>query len=432
MRIQLDRPAPRTALLLGAIAACAVWFTACKDEIADPIFGRLDVALTSPTAGGFEGGKIWMGDSLLVADVDRNAYSFVLPVGSARIRFEKDCSEISPSSELEVEIDPGTTRDVRWDVAIADGGVEVTSSMRGAAIALDGEPTGEVTPATLTCLEPGPHTVSVELFGADAVAPKDIDVSSGVQQVSFQLEPLSQSRGAVMEVITATNCPNCGPVDAAAESLWTQTDLFSRGAFSIQIHTRWSIVDVFHTQSTLDRNLYYGDQERQGLPWRITNGMTAARGAGSGNIPNLIQAMRGEVEPFLDGDHGAPIAALYWTNTYRNAGQNVGGTLRVVMLADADAPEDTEVLGLDYKDRLVTFVAIHGRDETFYRVVRNIDSAGTLADLGLLHRGDWVDLDFQFDVSWDTDWTEEGMGLVALVQNLATDEIYQAVHVYLP
>lgn len=423
----------RSVLFLGTMVGSSLTISSCKDEIASPIYGKLEIQLASPTAAGFEGGQIWLDDSLLVSSVNRSAYDFVLPVGSAQLRYEKDCANVAPNPEITIEITPGSTRSVRWDVSPSDGGLEVTSSMRGAAIILDDLPTGRITPATLECLEPGEHTVQVELFGAGETAPKSVTVGSGVVSVDFPMEPLSQPRGAVLEVYTATNCPNCGPVDAAAESLWTQSDLVERGGFSIQFHTRWQadtpIEDTFHTGSTLARNVFYGDQEAQGIPWRVTNGLTSARGFPQGTtIPQLVTTMRNEIEPYLNGDHGPAQIALYWTESYRNPGQSVGGTLRVVMLEDPASPHTTEVLALDYKDRLVTFVLIHGRNETFYRVVRDVQSAGTLQDLGLVARGDWIDLELVFDISWDTAWTEEGMGLVAMVQNLESKEIYQAVH----
>lgn len=417
-------------LLTGAVLLISMAWMGCKDEIADPTHGTVEIRLSSPTAGTYEGGSIWYGSTELEENVSLPIYEKVLPVGEHVLRFEKDCVAVSPAREIHLTVEPGQRSYVAWDVS-AEGGLSVESSMAGASIFIDGNATDQTTPATLTCLEPGDHDISVSLFGAEAVAGKTVTIPAdgSTVAVDFDLTPLPQARGALVEIVTATNCPNCGPVDAAAESLWTHPDFAAHNVVSIQIHTRWSIPDVFHTPSTLARNLFYGDQERQGLPWRITNGITSARGAGRGNIPELIAAMRGEVMPFLDGTNPPSPVAMYWMDPELIAGDKIRGTVRVVALESLPVDRDYSVIACDYKQSLVTFVAIHNQNETFFRVVRDIDTHETsLQDMGVLNRGDWVDLPYEFDISYDTEWTEEGMGLVAFVQDLDSKVVYQVVH----
>lgn len=419
-------------LILGAVIG-ALSAGGCQDDIVTPSHGTVTVSLRGASAGAFEGGQLYRNGELVVENLREATYRDTLPPGVWSFRYEKECAVTSPADELTIDLAAGDDARIDWLVAVS-GGIEVTSTMAGARIFLDGVDTGLTTPATLECVEAGSREISVDLLGAAPVEPKTVEVADGLLQVDFALEPLDQGRGAFVEILTATECPNCLPVDEAAEDLWGDAERVAQGAVTVQMHHPWAgESDPFFTQETFDRNAFYGAAGGSaGHPIRYTNGVLRVQGAGNGDIPTILDQIRGEVDPFLGGQQGGAGFALYWLGTEHRAGEGVTARMRVVALADVPNPATTEVLGMVYKHNLVTFVRIHRQNETFYRVVREIESAGSCQALGLLERGDWADVEFTFDLSWDTEWSEDGMGVVGLVQNLdaASKAVYNVRHTF--
>ncbi|MEZ4648167.1 MAG: PEGA domain-containing protein [Candidatus Eisenbacteria bacterium] len=427
----------RTTLLVGLAGALGLsaisGLSGCKDEIDPPTLGTISINFAGNAAGAFEDGVLYK-DGTQLTTVSEAFWSDRFSPGVYTFRYEKDCTDVSPSPEVVVDLAAGDDVTIDWYVAV-QGGLEITSSIPGANIYINGQDSGLTTPTTLECLDPTTMTVRVDLLGAmtEGAAEQTVEIGPGLARTDFTLEPLPQKRGALMEVLTATECPNCLPVDNAAETLWESAELVAAGVTSLQIHHPWAQgVDPYHTQETWDRNSFYGAGDGSaGHPIRYTNGILRVQGAGDGNEERIAGDMEAEASQFLDQD---ALFAIHWIDITRTPGEKVVGHARIFATDDVANPDITEVLGMVYKDRLQTRVRIHQNAlETFFRVVRKIESAGTCSDLGLLHRGDYADVEFNFDISWDTTWSEDLMGAVILVQETAWQqgerEVFNVRHI---
>jgi hypothetical protein len=412
----------------------------CKDEISPPTLGNVEIRLSSPTSGGTEGARIYWGDSLLVASAGQETYTFLLPAGAQVIRVEKDCSTVSPEAARSVQVEPGRGTTVSWEI-LPGTAIEVVSTMLGARIRLDGLDTGRTTPATLSCVTSGTHQVSVSLFGATAIgdSAKTVEVGEAGVRVEFDLEPLPQARTALLEIFTATYCPNCGPADAAAESLWTRLGP-ENGYIGLQSHTRWPPrPDSLSTPTTRDRNMFYGDLEANGLPVAMVAGIHKKQGAGTGNNQEIVgwyTELIDRVRFTEPGIRSESAVAFHWLSSNREPGVRARGRVRVVCLQDLPEPATLMLMAASYKNALST-MGIHGV-ESFRHVAREYQSLGSAASLGLAHRGDWADVDLEFLLGDDRRpsgslWSEAEMGLVVFLQATgASKEILQAAHVRLP
>jgi hypothetical protein len=406
--------------------------TSCEDEIAAPTLGRVEIHLASPTAGGINGAKVYWGDSLLVASVDRDSYSFLLPAGAQTLRLDKECSRIAPAASRAIQVEPGRGETLSWAV-VSSQAIEVVSSMRGARIRLDGVDTGLITPATLGCVEPGAHRVSVSLLGASAGADsaKTVEVRDASSLVEFFLEPLPQARAGLVEVFTATFCPNCLAADAAAESLWSRRGS-PDGYIGLQIHTRWGGADSLATPASIARNLLYRDLESGGIPAVVFSGGRMIRGADEIDVERIYDTYSAA----LDEVRSTPAAfAIHWLAGNREPGVRVTGRARVICLRDVAESEDIQVIAVTYKDGLVTR-GIRGI-ESFRHVVREFKVLGSSRELALNHRGDWADVEMTFDLGGDRRrsgalWDEARMGLVLFLQGGQSKAVLQAAHITLP
>jgi hypothetical protein len=425
------RTSVRIAAAIAALGVLAL--VSCKDDIAPPTLGRVEIRLASPTSGGIMGARIYWGDSLLVASVDRDAYSFILPAGAQTFRLEQDCSQITPEESRVIQVEPGRSETFSWSIAQSQA-IEVISSMPGASIRLDGVDTGLNTPATIGCVQPGTHQVSVSLLGATAGADsaKTVEVGEGGVQVSFDLLPVPQRRTALLEIFTSTYCPFCATADAAAESLWTRVGP-ADGYIGVQVHTFWGGADSIATPTSIARDAFYGNMQDHGLPAAVAAGTELIRGIpNNATVETVVSTYRGALDPIRASDSAV---AIHWLSANRVPGERVSGRARIICLQDLPEASAVEIVALTYKDGLVTRGA-HGID-SFRHVVREFQSLGNAQTMELGHRGDWVDVDMTFDVSGDRRrggslWDESRMGLVLFLQNTATKEILQAGHTALP
>ncbi len=346
----------------------------------------------------------------------------------------KDCASVHPEPEIEVLVEAGLTTTVSWEV-LPGQAIEVASSIPGAAIYLNGEETGEVTPATLGCVESGTHAVQVRLLGATAGpdSVQTVEVGDGTVSVSFDLTPLPQQRGVLLEVFTATFCPNCPVAAAAAENLYAREEITSRGYATAKVHASWSGADVFYNEAGLLGRLDLFDGH-SGLPKTYFSGTNPMVGVGGMTIEQLTDVYAARVTSVHDCPLGHP-AALYWLDVDYIPGVELTGTVRIMLLRDLSQPCAMELWVLNYKDELVTR-GLHGV-ETFYKVVREYKSGGTLPSLGLSAPGDYRDVEVRFTLDWDVDrqgnlWPEEIMGMIAFVQDMSTLEVFQMAHTSVP
>jgi len=422
------------AIVTPAVAALLLLPLSCAEEIARPTHGTLEVRLSSPTAGGHAGARIESEGDTLVASTSESLYLFRLPAGMRSFSLYKDCAAIHPDPEVEVLVEAGRTTVVSWEI-LPGQAIEVTSSIPGAAIFLNGHDTGRVTPATIGCVETGTHTVQVRLLGATAGTDsiRTVAVEDQIVQVSFDLSPLPQQRGVLLEVFTATFCPNCPIADAAAENLYDLEEIASRGYAGVQVHASWNNSDVFHNEAGLLGRLDLFDGHT-GLPKTYFSGTNPMIGVGGMTIEQLTDVYRARVAAVHDCPLGHP-AALYWLDVDYTPGVEIKGTVRIMMLRELTQPCALELWVLNYKDELVTR-GLHGV-ETFYKVVREYKSGGSLPSLGLSAPGDYRDVEVRFSLDWDRDrqgnlWPEDIMGMIAFVQDMSTLEVFQMAHTPIP
>ncbi len=429
----------RTGLLAALAAAAGIG--GCQDDLTAPSSGVLEVILTSPTAGGYDETRVTMAggdasDSVLIAAATTSRHEFILPAGTVVLTAAKECARIGPEASLEVTIPRGGRAVAQWSVEPGSA-IEVVSNLRGAVIRLDGAPTGRVTPATLACIEPGSHTVSVSLLGAEAAPGADtiqtVIVGTEPVRAEFNLAPEIHPRTALLEIFTATYCPNCAPADAAATLLWEALGP-AQGYIGLQVHTRWGGRDSLATPTTLARNALYGDQERLGIPAAIIGGTILHRGAGGLDAPAIAEIYRASVEQVKQLP--SPFA-FHWSAA--DLEPEVAATGRVrLMLTEAATDTSLKVWAAVYKDDLRT-IGIEGPNQEFRHNVREFQLLGSLGTLGLASSGDYADLEPAFALGWDrrkpvpgspigSVWSEAHMGLVVFVQNMTTLEIFQASH----
>ncbi|HEY5998270.1 MAG TPA: PEGA domain-containing protein [bacterium] len=96
----------------------------------------------------------------------RTPTAFPLPAGGHRVMLSLAAHR---NWEAKVRLEAGATTQVDATLAaLGTGSVGVSSTPPGAAICVDGEPTGLVTPATVPALPVGTHTVQLRLEGYEA------------------------------------------------------------------------------------------------------------------------------------------------------------------------------------------------------------------------------------------------------------------------
>ncbi len=421
-------------MVQAAVAALALAVTlpllhGCKDDLEDPTLGSVAIELSSPSAGAYENSTIYWGDSVLVANATDASYHFLLPAGPQSLRIENECArDFLPAAELQFDVRRGREQVVSWEV-LPSPSVEVTSTILGAEIVVDGAATGRRTPATL-CLSPGAHEISVRFEGASAGVDsvQRITIDEGSEQVSFDLQPLPQQKGALMELFTATLCPNCPVADEAATIVGEDLSLRARGALHLQVHTFWGGTDPFTTPTSLARDGFF-DAEGDGIPAAFFNGGDIIRGA-AGGVPILTQRYRQKLEAIVASPANT---ALFLRGVEHAPGEELRATLRVLLVADAatwgnDDPTKLELVAFYAKDRLEVFVQGKG-DATFNNVVREYRRIGSLPELSLAQRGDYADLPISFSLASDTQWSEDRMTLGVFLQDVETKAIHQVVSV---
>jgi hypothetical protein len=393
--------------------------------------GFVDVHLHSLVPGAYRGTSVAWESTVLVAEAQDSVYSFPFPPGPVTLRVVRDCAQISPAAEQQVTVASGLHQSLFWQVD-PTGAVTVISSPPGADILVDGIAVQLRAPATLECLSPGSHDVRVRWSGISVGADSVRSIEVGPQPVRLEFH---YPRSVLLELVTATLCTNCPIADAAAESLWTQGG-FPEGRYvGLEVHAAWGGSDPFATATTINRSddFYHAGSQ---LPWAFMNGGWNMIGLGSPaqGIPGMMETYGGQARSILEDTNDRTPVAMTWSAVTRTPGSQLTGSLHVVVIETVEDPEGTEVWALDYKDRLVAFVPTHQRNETFYKVVREYTSLGTLAELGLRQPGDQVTLHVSFPLGWDTRWPEGRMGVVAFVQHTAGQvrEIYQVAHAPAP
>ncbi len=121
---------------------------------------------------------------------DVTPVEYRLAVGTHTVAVEL-AGHLAVPAERTVTVGPGRLVPADFQLA-ALGELTITSDPPGAAILIDGEDTGEVTPHTFTLVE-GPRTVDVLLAGRVSDGPQSIDVSAQAPAAAdFALHPAGE------------------------------------------------------------------------------------------------------------------------------------------------------------------------------------------------------------------------------------------------
>ncbi len=417
----------------------------CQKKIASPTEGTVELALTTNMSGGVAGVQVFVGDSLLWTAGTDSLRQLILPAGNHEIRVVKACTEILPDSVEAVEVAPGSDQTLTFRL-VAKGGIQVLAAagdlaIQGADIKLDGVATGLTTPASLPCVAPGTHTISVQMMGYDPSPDTTVVTGSTPMQIRRPLVPSAQPRRALLELCTATFCTNCWYADAAVESLWTEQSLVDSGYIGLELHQHYPVgpggEDSLETQNLDARRAQLGAPSSP--PTCEVSAILHQTGAGSG--PTVIQQLRDQyramVHQILDSTHGPSPIALYWSKVDLEPADSLTGTLRVVLLEDVGDTANVVVRAVDYKNNLVTIGAKLGQTPlmNYFRVARDYLPGVSLGKLKISHRGEWADLHVAFPLGWDRRnsgalWSEAHMGVVGFAEHRSAGswEVLQAAH----
>ncbi len=422
---------------LVTVTAVLLAFVSCKDELASPTKGTVVVSLSSSAAGGIAGTQVFEGDALIWTAGEDSLRELTLSAGDHTIRVSKPCTRVEPDTVQTIRVEAGHDYTLGFRLE-PRGGIEVVTEaggreIRGADVLVNGEATGLKTPATLTCVE-GSFTISVNLTGFDPAPDTTVVAGSELIHLRRTLRPAAQRRGALLELYTATFCPNCWYSDVAAESLWTVPALVDSGFVGIQTHITWSGRDSLWTQSISVRAAQNGRPETS-APFCFINAQIGNSGAGSGENPvaQLFNQYRHDVHHYLDGAGGAAELALYWRDVQLVPGDRITGTIRVVLLQDIPDTGNVVVRGVNYKDGLVTIGFKEGRLQLlrYDRVARHYQDGMTLGALHISRAGEWADMPIEFRLSGDERWSEASMGVVAFAERILgsqSRDVLQVVH----
>src|SRR5690606_4697390 len=327
------------AVWVSALMAGTVLLAGCQDDLPPPTSGTLSIVVSEETAGAATGAILYVDDVVWTQSMTSSTYDMVLPVGTHTIRAEKECTSFFPNSTMTVEVKAGGQERMGLH-ATTNGGLLVESTFPGARIFVDGEDTGRVAAATL-CASAGTHTVALEFPGFAISDPQQIEDGASQATVSFDAQPVAQTRGAIVEVLTAVDCAFCLPVDEAAERIWNDPQRAEAGIVSVQLHHPWNRTDVLRTDDTEARNGFYGfPPTNSGLPVTRTNGMFPTVGFPQGQtVETFYEAMVGRIEPFLTGDLQNPAIALHgFEGEFDYETHVASGRVRVIALSDISDP----------------------------------------------------------------------------------------------
>ena len=204
---------------------------------------------------------------ILIDDTDTGEMTpatVTLAVGDYAVRVEKDGYVSDPASrDVSIAAGAGEFADFTLTSTGALGSLSVTSVPSGAAISLDGDDTGEVTPHVFA-LAAGAYDVVVERRNFHAPTTQRVDVQpAGESDADFALTP---RKIVLMETVSAVNCIGC-PAMHEQEVEVAAAGYGPDKVVGIQYSEGWLGPDPHHEANPGDniaraRNLYWAD-----TPW---------------------------------------------------------------------------------------------------------------------------------------------------------------------
>ncbi len=198
--------------------------------------------------------------------IDGNSSELMTPdtvtgvtAGTHRVTVSLEGYQSDPEEEV-VTVMAGETTSASFALSEAKyGSIYVDSDPQGAAIYLDGDSTGQVTPDTLALVLTGQRTVGVLLSGYESDS-QEIDVSPDETATAFfTLAEVAFSKTVLVEEFTNTSCIPCADASPILDGLVSQ---FGRdNVVAVKYHTGFpGANDPFylHNRSDSDaRQMYY-------------------------------------------------------------------------------------------------------------------------------------------------------------------------------
>lgn len=375
----------------------------CDEIPSDPIEKDPDtgfVRVISTPAGAaiiLDGADAEAVTNALLTDVDR---------GERVIRVVRNGYEAAPES-VAVTVTKGDTTEAVFTLTEIEtsGSIEVTSDPSGAAIRLDGVPTGTVTPETLEVLT-GDHTVVVELGGFTA-DPESIVVGVTEGILSIASFTFTQGRIVLVEHFTNTGCTGCPNAENALETIIDQYGYDNLATFSC--HMVWpDSQDPFYHQNSGQLS------ERRGIFGVIV-------------LPSVwVDGVMVDEPESYSAQLAAIQAALLVEPSYEiNVSGDAAGDSFVVnvdLKKLKSVPEGDEALLVAVIETDVDFNAMNGMTH-FDDAVRSFlpDTGGELLDLSV-----GESRAFRFAVYVPEVWTISNMEAIASVESRSTRKVYQS------
>jgi len=403
----LDRT--RVRIFIAALAGLLLAFVGCGRQA--PFYAPASLTVTSTPPGAailIDGQDTGLVTPHTFAEMNRGAYEVT-------VRLDGFVS--SPGSEL-VDLAPLASRTV--DFTLEQSGIEVNSQPAGAGILLDGIDTGQVTPAVLTGVAAGSHTIGLHLDG-HLVFPASVPVTVGEGFVQVQASSfLIRARHTVLcEGFTNIFCNGCPQLSADLHGMQAEPGFGPDQVVILKYSRQWPLITDPHYQyNTADndaRPAYYGFANTRALPPLYVDGSRSGT-AGSppdqtgieGAVTGAATATPGFIVD-VEADRSGLSVPVTVTLTALDGGVDLAGsTLRVALVqseVDYPAPPVEPNLG----------------ETTFYWVFR--DQAPDITGLGTLGSG--VPSVFTTTVARD-DWDPATVEVIAYVQRDSDKVVLQA------
>ncbi|MGQ0720599.1 MAG: hypothetical protein ACT4PE_03370 [Candidatus Eiseniibacteriota bacterium] len=360
MRRCLRRSGSRSGRrLLRAVLVTAVSLTAgCRDDLARPTLGRLDVRIQ-----GAANVDVYV-DGELVAR-DPSGPLGPLSAGTHLVSARRECFATLPTSEVVVEVVPGEVAAVDFVLEAREFGAALVSAvdeltaapLSGAEILVESSPgvfvpTGKATPALVEGLPCGPTRFVLAKTGYEDTAPIEVRVDTGLETpVAATLGPV---HGVLAEMTTYVVCPNCPP---SVDELQALQAAHPEDFWVVEWHTRanlplyddlWKARESYYTGGVLlgwpmlvvqgdHANLLVGSQTGNLTQYGVQVGAALAECAG--DCPYALST-----EELRDAASSRITARVKW----RGGGPSGGLTLRFLLVE-----EEVEEVGNDCPFRSV-------------------------------------------------------------------------------
>jgi len=334
-----------------------------------------------------------------------------------------------------VEVPFGGRMNAAFTLSQAVGSLTVTSTPSGAAIYLDGEDSGFVTPHTFAGLVAGQYEVTVALDNhASDPADRTVDVPDGGEaDADFQLIQLTVPRVVLFEGFSNVFCSGCPTFNANVHFVQGQDGYGPERLLYVKWPAFLSPLDPFYNQTSTLTNArvsWYDDDGNMSLPTCYANGaLIGSEGTplSADGMVAWIDSQPAEADVDLQvalaaGEDLTDIADLSHeaTVTLRAPGglDLTGHELHVVLVY-----EEVET-GTDYP---------FGNGDLFHNVMR--DHVIAVADLGVLAANEALDVPVTVNdpdptANPFTTLTPHGKQILAWIQDASTQAVLQAGSTY--